>query len=348
MQDRHCRYSHVRVIESSPARVVVHWRYAPVSASNQLWRPDPRTGKACWVDEYYTIYPDAMAVRKPTWTTGTLGHPRQFQESMPLTHPGQYIYDVVHNPYCHVANLAGQTDTCDFAGNDANGRSKKWPEDLILQRYNFKSEHKPFIIFEEGNRMNCRQEGTYAPGRPAGCNHWPVGQAACDGRTAQAADRASSSMGFPISYPVVHETDGRSWWAGLYGMGTQSVEELLEIAKAFNRPPELIVEGADYASAGFDRGQRAWVVTNQAKPGRPLNLRLAADPERPLHNPAIVVRNAGEAPVRVSINGKPVNTGAGCRVGYRHHPATTDLILWLEHAGTKPLEIRIEPDDLRS
>jgi hypothetical protein len=344
MQDRHCLYSHVRVIESNPARVVVHWRYAPVSAHNHLWRPDPRTGMACWVDEYYTIYPDATAVRKPTWTTGTLGHPRQFQESLPLTHPGQYTYDVVNNPYCHVANLAGETDTCDFAGKDGKGGRKKWPDHLILQRYNFKSAHKPFIIFEEGNRMQCRQEGTYAPERPAGCNHWPVGQAACDGRTIQAADRPSHSMGFPISNPVVHESDGRSWWAGLYGMGTQSVEDLLEIAKAFNHPPELTLDGAEYESAGFDRGQRAWVVTNRGVPGRALRMRLAADQNHPLHNPAVVIRNAGDAPVRIHIDGKPVKPGTNCRIGYRHHPDTSDLILWIEHAGTRALEIGIEPD----
>ncbi|HSP41287.1 MAG TPA: LamG domain-containing protein, partial [Luteolibacter sp.] len=63
MQDRRCRYSHVRVIESHEARVVVHWRYAPVSAHDELWREDPKTTRACWVDEYYYIYPDVVGVR---------------------------------------------------------------------------------------------------------------------------------------------------------------------------------------------------------------------------------------------------------------------------------------------
>ena len=42
MQDRHCRFSHVRIIENSDARIVIHWRYAPVSAYNNTWMPDPR------------------------------------------------------------------------------------------------------------------------------------------------------------------------------------------------------------------------------------------------------------------------------------------------------------------
>jgi len=56
MQDRHCRFSHVRIIENTPARVVVHWRYAPVSAYNNTWRVDPKTGWECWIDEYHFIY----------------------------------------------------------------------------------------------------------------------------------------------------------------------------------------------------------------------------------------------------------------------------------------------------
>lgn len=33
IQDRHCRFSHVRIIENKEARVVIHWRYAPVSVN---------------------------------------------------------------------------------------------------------------------------------------------------------------------------------------------------------------------------------------------------------------------------------------------------------------------------
>lgn len=52
--DRVCQYSHVRLIEASPARVIVHWRYVPDFN-------DP--GMDGWVDEYFTIYPDGVCVR---------------------------------------------------------------------------------------------------------------------------------------------------------------------------------------------------------------------------------------------------------------------------------------------
>jgi len=344
MQDRHCRYSHVRIIESNPARVVVHWRYAPVSAAQTLWRYDPRTGKACWVDEYYTIYPDASGVRKVCWDTGTLGHPRQFQESLPLTHPGQYFYDLVHNPYAHIAKLNGEIDTCDFIeSTPGQERAKAWHDEWILQRYNFKSEHKPFIIFQEGNSMWLRDELDYGPEKARGCNHWPVGQAACDGRTQQVADRPGHVMGFAISTPPIHEKGGRSWWTGLYGMGTQSVEELIEMAKAFNSPPELRIEAGKMKSLGYDSGQRAWILENKGQPKAPVKLQLMADDAHPLYNPAFVIRGAGSGPVQVKVNGKPLRSDADYRVGFCQHLEGSDLILWLSHSGTEALEIEIIP-----
>ena len=42
MQDRHCRFSHVRIIENNDARAVVHWRYALVSSHDHTWMPDPK------------------------------------------------------------------------------------------------------------------------------------------------------------------------------------------------------------------------------------------------------------------------------------------------------------------
>lgn len=191
--------------------------------------------------------------------------------------------------------------------------------------------------------MWLRQEGTYGPNRPAGCNHWPVGQAACDGRTMQTADRSGHVLGFPISTPPVNETGDRSWWVGFYGMGQQSVEDLLEMAQGFNFPAELTLETDGYQNHGFDPGQRAWVVDNVGASDRALKLKLHADEKRPLYNPALVIRNAGDSPVQLKLNGKAVPFDADHRIGFRHHLEGTDLILWLKHSGTEPVHIEVIP-----
>jgi hypothetical protein len=152
MQDRHCRFSHVRIIENTDARVVVHWRYAPVSAYNNTWRVDPKTGWECWIDEYHYIYPDAAGIRKVSWKTGTLGFPRQFQESLPLLHPGQVESDLLHEDYVHVSNYEGDIRPVSYVEKPAE-MDREFANQFTVQQYNFKSENKPFICFEPGNRM---------------------------------------------------------------------------------------------------------------------------------------------------------------------------------------------------
>jgi len=344
MQDRFCRYSHVRIIESNPARVVVHWRYAPVCVNDQLWNEHPKTGRACRVDEYYTIYPDAMGVRRVAWDTGSLGGPHQFQESLPLTHPGQLQSDVIHKDFAWVANLQGKSEVLSFARNPEE-LDKDFPENPTMQIYNFRSPHKPFIIFERGNKMHYVKDRRIGPRGldvPGACNHWPVGQASCDGRTVQAADRPTHFLGFPISYPPVHEEDGRSWWAGLYGMTDLSIEELVPVARSWNLPPRVEKLSKGYLGHGFDRGQSAYVLVRKDEEAGELAFRLAAGEDRPAYHPAFVVKGWGEANARIVCDGKSLAEAEQYRAGLRRRPDRTDLVVWLNLEAQKPLKLQFQ------
>ncbi|MBK8975228.1 MAG: LamG domain-containing protein [Planctomycetes bacterium] len=342
MQDRLCRYSHVRIIESHPARTVVHWRYAPVSSKDDLWNVDPKTGRACWVDEYYTIYPDALGVRKPTWQRGTLGHPRQFQESLPFTNPGQMVDDVVELEFCTVANMRGEELTLRFVENPSRTKDDV-PEDLTIQRYNFRSDYDPVIVYEPGNRMSYvadRNIRGYA--RPGACNHWPVGQARCDGRTAQAADRPTHFLGFPISYPPIHESETRCWWNALYGMTDLPMATLVTVAKSWNAPPQLRL-GGGFDDLGYDRGQRAFVLSRKGGPAAPLQIGCAASEQNPVYNPALVILGWGDSGAELEIDGKPVPEGPDFRLGHRYGLENSDLIVWLRYEATEPFSLTLTP-----
>jgi hypothetical protein len=338
MQDRLCRYSHVRIIENHDARTVVHWRYAPVSSKDNLWNVDEKTGRACWVDEYYTIYPDAIGVRKPTWNTGTLGGPRQFQESLPFTNPDQYDHDVVEKDFCTVANMRGEQRTLRFVENPAK-TPEGLPDELTIQRYHFRSPHDPVFIYEPGNRMHyVKDRDIRGYERPGACNHWPVGQARCDGRTVQAADRPTHFLGFPISSPPVHEKDGRSWWNGIYGMTDLPMEKLVTLARSWNYPPRLEV-GDGLEDQGYDRGQRAFVLQCVDEPGGEMRIKVAASPDRPTFHPAFVIRDWGTSGATLAIDGEVITQGPGFRVGHRHRLETSDLIVWIAHEAAEPFEI---------
>jgi len=348
MQDRRCRYSHVRIIESNDARVVVQWRYALVSAHDHLWNEDPKTTRGCWIDEYYTIYPDLTGVRRPTWKTGKLGSPHQFQESTPLTHPGQLQGEVVEADWCTVANLGGESAVLRHVENPKKQEEKTdLPSELTVQRYDFRSRQDPFIVFEEGNRMMYLGDRNVAGlSRQGSCNHWPVGQAICDGRSSPTSDRPTSFLGFPISYPPVHVEGDRSWWSGLYGLTELPMEELLVVARSWNRPPDLRLGRRGFESLGYDRGQRAWVIRRVDEDrALPLYLELAADAEHPVYDPAFVVEGWGEAGATLRLDDTPVPRGPDFRYGHRRRLERTDLVVWIRASGERPLSIELAPLD---
>ena len=91
MSDKQCRYSRVRIIESNDARVVVHWRYAPVDLKYNLAYIDKDSGWGDWVDEYYTIYPDAVGVRKAKLYTSAPADWIEYQESIVINQCGTLL-----------------------------------------------------------------------------------------------------------------------------------------------------------------------------------------------------------------------------------------------------------------
>ncbi|MCF7956006.1 MAG: LamG domain-containing protein [Phycisphaerae bacterium] len=345
MQDRRCRYSHVRVIENTDARVVVHWRYAPVSAHDHLWKEDPKTTRACWVDEYYYIYPDQMAIRNVSWKTGTArGAGMQFQESLPFTQPGQMVSELVPDGWVTIANLDGETDTLKYCKNP---QKRKHPDNLILQRYNFKSENKPSIIFEKGSRMHHVEDRRYKHDADSldiygSCNHWPVGQMACDGRTVQAADRPTHACGFPVTGPPLHDKDGRTWWNGLYGMTEMSMDELVYVANGWNNPASLEVKSKGFTSNGYNMGQRAYIIEKENSSDQPLSLTVKASKDSPVYNLAFVIKNWYKDSLTLNLNGKNIKPGKDFRTGVYHTIDGSNVNVWIKTKTTKPISITLQ------
>jgi hypothetical protein len=345
MQDRHCRFSHVRIIENTDARVVVHWRYAPVSAYNNTWRVDPKTGWECWIDEYYFIYPDASAIRKVSWKKGTLGEPRQFQETLALLHPGQIVSDLLERDYVTVADYSGKTGKASYVENPNAAPYGPFNWDVThpytIQQYNFKSRHKPFICFEPGNKMWLRFENLASYNRASGCNHFPVGQARCDGRTTLTSDRPSHCSSFPISDPVLHESDDREFWAALYGMNSMSVGDLVEFGKSWALPPAAVVTEGDADSAGYDPAERCYRFMNATGKPKGFAFNLTGEVSSPVVNPAFVVKNWNGSGARVFLDGKEARAA---KVGLNRKLEGTDLVVFLPMRRASKAAIRILPE----
>jgi hypothetical protein len=345
MQDRHCRFSHVRIIENTDARVVVHWRYALVSAHNNTWRPDPKTGWECWIDEYYFVYPDATGIRRVSWKKGSLGRPRQFQESLALLHPGQVVSDLLEQNFASVADYENNTGVAKFVDDPSKPPYGPFSWDnthaYTIQRYNFKSKHKPFICFEPGNSMVIRHNRLTSYDRAGGCNHFPVGQARCDGRSTRMADRPSHCTSFPISDPVIHEEGDRYYWSGLYGMNSMDLSALVQLGRSWAYTAKLSLNGQGFTFNGYNRSRRCYRLENETARPNSVEFTLLGSKESPVMNPAFHIKNWQAEGARVLMNGRAFKPS---EIGIHHRLEGTDLIVFLWLEADAKVKISIVPE----
>lgn len=331
MQDRHCRFSHVRIIENTGARAVVHWRYALVSSHGNTWMPDLKTGWECWVDEYYYIYPDGSAVRKVSWKKGTTGRAIQYQESLPVTQPGQRSADLLEDDYVQVADYDYNTRSVSI---DPAKRPSDWSMDYTIQQFQFKSQNKPYICFEPGNQMWVRWIN-------GGYNHFPVNQARCDGRWARTLDRPTHFMSSPCSDPVIHENGNRLFWNGLYGMNSMNMTELIKFGRSWVYPPRLLT-GSGLVSKGYDRSQRCYHIEKMSGKSSTSELNLEGSKDCPVFNPAFYFKNWNASGAKIHVNGESY---ANYRTGINRELEGDDLVVFVTITDVAPMNITILPLD---
>jgi hypothetical protein len=340
MLDPQNRYSHVRIIENTPARIVVHWRYAPVSVRQEFSQPDERTGWSDWIDEYFTFFPDGLGMRKVVmWTSGRPLGPSEF---IILAQPGQRPEDIIHLDALTLVNLKGETQMYSWAGDTPDWSKEMRPANPLIQVVNLKSQHKPFEIFEPGARMRVfRHEQRKDASRFPWWNHWPEAQIPSDGRYAVAPDRPSH---FSLSWggPPIHKlTDIQYYATWMYGATLKPPSELAVLARSWAQAPVMKLTGTSFSGGTYDRSQRAYVVRRSAGDASPLAFTVAGSSESPVVNLSIVVEGWGTGIPVVELGGHPAGNADGMRYGHIRHIDRTDLIVWIPVSGMAHVSARI-------
>lgn len=349
MSDKQSRYSHVNILESDDARVVVHWRYALAEVEKYLgaWR-DPATGWSDWADEYWTVYPDGVAVRKQVLHSTDIDRTHEWQETIVLHQPGSRPEDDINLDAITLANMQGASQTYTWKpkpagefGTPHGPPAVTGPPDPNIQIVNIKSEWKPFqIVPPGGTSANLyNDEPTYYNFE---CwNHWPVAQIASSDRPCVSDDRPSHSSLSHLYWKDYVRTANTETKILMDGLTTMSASQLLPLAKSWISPPQLRVESGDSRGDGYDPAQRAYVLTNPNN-GAPTRLRLTleASSASPVFDPAIVIRNWGDGGVSVQVDGKPAKT---VRIGHIRRLEGTDLVVWMARQSTTPLRIELVP-----
>ncbi len=354
MSDKQCRYSHVRIIENTDARVVVHWRYAPVDVMYEHPFTDPATGWSDWVDEVYTIYPSGMGVREITIQTNRPDLWTEFQEAIVINQPGTLPEDNIEAGAVSLANMEGESKTY-YWTRQGGPEFEEGPTHASILKINLKADHSPFALVspptEEGNLIT-----SYLGHAPTSIfnfwDHWPVSQDASDGRTATSAERPSHSSLGHIGLPGMADMEWTPYKAEgtkrtklmLHGMTDQAVEDLVPLAKSWLHAPELKIDGRGYSNEGYDPTQAAYVVKRiEADQPAPLTFEIQASEDSPLINPAIVIKNWGSRELKLSIDDKPVERIDDFRYGFVNSMEGTDLVVWIKGESTEAVSFSLLP-----
>ncbi len=311
MSDKQCRHAHIRIIENTAARVVLHFRYGMVDSRYIFPDIDPKSGWGDWADEIWTIYPDGVAVRHlergMIWGDSWV-------ETMFFSAPGQKPEDVVELEAYTVVNEDGESETWSWE----NGSPDQVFEDVVISMVNTRSEYRAFNVYPSGSSVEVF--GGHSRGSKFHWwNHWPVSQITSDGREASSCDRASHSSlvwGIP-SEPFL-----------MYGLTDRAPGALIPLARSWNDPPKIKkLQGAH--SSGYHQDRRAYTLLREKEL---IGFTLAGSERSPVLNPCFMVKNWDQSEqAGIRVNGVPIPEGPDNRQGIiRDTDGTRTLVVWLK------------------
>lgn len=346
MGDKQTRYSHVRMIENTPARVMIHWRYALAGIKHQLL-PEDEWGWGDWVDEYWTIYPDGIAARKQVlWSRRYEKDKKvmQWQETIFFCQPGTKPQDNVDMQALTFMDLEGTKQSYSWEAGPPTVKAFDKPRYQPVELVNFKSKYKPFNIFNEKRRckpfsFGNMKEYTTIPN----WNHWPVQQVASDGRNAVAPDKPShaSLTDSNGETQIAERQDDGSYWSGmLKGMTDGPIDSLLTLARSWNFPAPATSLSAS-ASALYDKYSRAYTITVSNPTEKELAFVVQASASSPVYNLPLVISNWNIRSLRITCNNKVLKEGKNFVVGNVPELEGNKVIVFLKIKTAKPFTLRL-------
>lgn len=306
LQDKECRYSNVRIISSTPARVVVHWRYAESDMDYKIIKDE-------WVDEYYTLYPDGYGARKVVgWLESFRWH--ETNEMINILPAGRQPFDALPPNALSVYDTAGARMDVTWPEPEFDW---KFRQPTLFRIHFLDSGVTPVMATRNLMSVQKLYDGWDRDGRYVSPSywgdHWPLTRNKATTRYVPPGWRerpAHASLVALVHKPLetipVGANRERTTWGFFIGATDASDNDFVRAADSWVAPPDVaVVAGASLAA--YDAGQRAYVVT--AQPGaKRVAVRITPEKEGRVVHPAFVL--AGFAPDKVSVkaNGKPLKS----------------------------------------
>lgn len=346
MSDKQCRYSHVRVLESTPARVVIHWRYALTGINFDIYREDT-DGWGEWVDEYWSIFPDGVAVRKQILHTHNFKESTkngyQFQSTMFFNQPGTKPEDNVEIEAMEFIDFDGNKAIYSWAGEIPRAYDKT--EYQPIQLLKLKSDYDMYSIFPPKNRSAAMRFGwTEGFSNFSSWDHWPITQNKSDGRIATMSDR--------VTHTCITDVNGRNQLVEIgektvttremIGMTRESIEALLPLGRSWNYAPESQLTRNGFEYDGYDVYERKYAFERKKSGDESLNFTLLASPQSPVHNLVVEIANWGKPVASVRVDDEKLEAGKEYHIGYLPTLTGDKMVLFIRYMSEKPVAVIIE------
>ncbi|MDP6637342.1 MAG: hypothetical protein QGG42_20790 [Phycisphaerae bacterium] len=353
-QDRESRYARMWIARQSAARIVVRTRGALCDRDGKIAHSDIDSkspyGKGDWADEWFRIYPDGTCTRTVTIYTGMAkraaaswgrkGHPFECQETIIQGGSGRTPTEDINADALTLIAMNGRTKTVSFKPYPKSGQLLQGAN---IQIVNLKSRFKPFTIVQDN-------DVTISPyyGPDIDRKHidkrvfvgWPRGE--------KWGRNYTVALSHVIDWKFHKRTENtltRTYLLGITVAATKTdqARELLPIARAWLKAPELKTESKGYKSLGYDRTEKAWIIEKDpaAVGAARLTVDIAATKDRPVINPCIIIRNCSRPVGSFRQGGKAIKQGPRLRIGLEKRRDRTDLVIWRRMNSTEPVRFAI-------
>jgi len=359
IMDRHARYSHVRLIENTDARVVIHWRYALNDALYDFVALSD-DGRGEWCDEFHIIYPDQVGIRKMELHYSRPERRHDWVEQIVVLPPGKYPEDVIERESISLVNMSGEVQ--EYSWDKELEIPMPEPEGANMSFVHLKSTYRPFFILPpdpvetvEGtwdspyfrsyasNMARAGYRPDPVPSAYGWWDHWPVAQIPGDGRWVIKPDRPSHfNLTTFVQWKDYEYTDRTRTRIMLQGMTDKEAGELVPLARSWLHAPKMEITSEFYTGGIYDQSERAYLLeAKDPATATPCSVVLEASEDSPLINPAIIIKNWGSQPASCTINGLALAEGEDFRQGIRKGMDGEDLILWFKLEEEKPVNITL-------
>ncbi len=298
MQDRECRYSTVQLIEASPARAVVHWRYALSDPHYRIYRNE-------WVDEYYTLYPDGAGIRQVNlWPNSSTRH--EMFEVLLAKPPGVQTLQLFDEEFATLANLKGERFSNKYLYQNAaafkNFLSNS--DDFIIEIL-CKDRLHPFTVFSFNPELlpGVSRDHVTACSRIIDTadrrGHWPASRFQIDGYNSVGLDRPHHGNIGNIQAEIDIKKQPQTW-TFLIGVHDPQRPTVQQQASSWLHPGRIICSGANFSFAGYDASQRVYRI-RQINPSERCTFKMQN--EQPVYHPVFLI-STQQPCVTVHLNGK--------------------------------------------